>query len=151
MSIPLEELRERLSEIPRDKKIYIYCAVGLRGYLAVRILTGRGFENVWNLSGGYKTYSAAMAPVSSSSSGDRVPAVSVHEPEAGKSVSKVLKIDACGLQCPGPVMKVKQAMESMTEGERVEIVATDAGFSRDAQAWCKSTGNLLVSNTEERG
>ena len=64
---------------------------------------------------------------------------------------KTLKIDACGLQCPGPVMKIKQAIDSIAEGERIEMVATDAGFSRDAQAWCNTTGNRLVSNTEQKG
>ena len=58
--IPLDDLRGRLDEIPRDKPVYIYCAAGLRGYLAQQILTQRGFQNVKNLSGGYRTYSAAI-------------------------------------------------------------------------------------------
>jgi len=65
--------------------------------------------------------------------------------------TKTIKIDACGLQCPGPIMKIKQAIDSINEGERVEMIATDAGFSRDAQAWCNTTGNLLISSSEERG
>ena len=64
---------------------------------------------------------------------------------------KTLRVDACGLQCPGPVLRLKQTIDTMTEGERLEMVSTDAGFSRDAQAWCNSTGNILLSNTEERG
>jgi len=63
LNIPLDELRERLDEIPKDKPIYIYCAVGLRGYLALKILTQRGFQNVKNLSGGYKTYSTATMSI----------------------------------------------------------------------------------------
>lgn len=47
--------------------------------------------------------------------------------------------------------KIKQAIDSITEGERIEMVATDAGFSRDAQAWCDTTGNRLISNSEEKG
>lgn len=69
----------------------------------------------------------------------------------GSNRMKTLRIDACGLQCPGPVMKIKQAIDSITEGERIEMVATDAGFSRDAQAWCDTTGNRLISNSEEKG
>ena len=61
LNIPLDELRERISEIPDNKPVYIYCGVGLRGYLASRILMQRGFKNVKNLSGGYKTYSIATA------------------------------------------------------------------------------------------
>lgn len=48
-------------------------------------------------------------------------------------------------------MKLKQAIDSVAEGERVELASTDAGFSRDAQAWRNSTGNLLISNTDEKG
>lgn len=48
-------------------------------------------------------------------------------------------------------MKIKQAIDSITEGERIEMVATDAGFSRDAQAWCATTGNRLISSSEEKG
>ena len=59
LNIPVDELRLRLDEIPDNKRIIIYCAVGLRGYLASRILTQNGFSNVYNLSGGYKTYSVA--------------------------------------------------------------------------------------------
>jgi len=55
LAIPLDELRNRLQELPR-KPLLIFCAVGLRGYIAARILTQNGFE-CRNLSGGYKTYS----------------------------------------------------------------------------------------------
>ena len=63
LNIPLDELRERLDEIPKNKPVYIYCAVGLRGYLASQILMQRGFADVKNLSGGYKTYYMATAPI----------------------------------------------------------------------------------------
>ncbi|MDF9828891.1 NADPH-dependent 2,4-dienoyl-CoA reductase/sulfur reductase-like enzyme/rhodanese-related sulfurtransferase [Parabacteroides sp. PF5-6] len=65
INIPIEELRDRLAEIPADKAVYIYCAVGLRGYLATNILRANGYTQVRNLSGGYKTYSAAVAPAMS--------------------------------------------------------------------------------------
>jgi len=61
INIPLDELRERLNEIPANKPIYTYCAVGLRGYLTLQILTQRGYTDVKNLSGGYKTYSIAIS------------------------------------------------------------------------------------------
>jgi len=56
INIPLNSLRERLGELPREKRIIVYCAVGLRAYLACRILSQNGFPEVYNLSGGYKTY-----------------------------------------------------------------------------------------------
>lgn len=61
INIPVDELREHLDELPKDKPIIVTCAVGLRGYLAYRILVQNGFTNVRNLSGGYKTWSVATA------------------------------------------------------------------------------------------
>jgi NADPH-dependent 2,4-dienoyl-CoA reductase/sulfur reductase-like enzyme/rhodanese-related sulfurtransferase len=55
VNIPIDELRDRLTELPTDRAIVAYCQVGMRGYLATRILMQKGFE-VANLSGGYKTY-----------------------------------------------------------------------------------------------
>ncbi|MDP4285573.1 MAG: FAD-dependent oxidoreductase [Bacteroidota bacterium] len=56
INIPVDEIRNRLDEIPKDKNVYIYCEAGLRGYLAQRILRQNGFDNVFNLSGGYHTW-----------------------------------------------------------------------------------------------
>lgn len=162
VSIPLDDLRERISEVPTDKPVVLFCAVGLRGYLAQRILMGRGYENVRNLSGGYKHYSAAVAPLPApseelpaqdASDGKRVsPAPENVSPAvSAPAASKVLKINACGLQCPGPIMQVKKAMDTLTPGEQVQIVATDAGFARDASAWCNTTGNQLISTSQEKG
>lgn len=148
VNIPLDEMRGRLSEIPADKPVVLFCAIGLRGYLAQRILIGRGYQNTLNLIGGYKTYSTAMAPVPAPSES---PAVTSSAETQNNSAKEPLKINACGLQCPGPIMQVKKAMDSIAPGERVEIVATDAGFARDASAWCATTGNKLIEKREEKG
>jgi NADPH-dependent 2,4-dienoyl-CoA reductase/sulfur reductase-like enzyme/rhodanese-related sulfurtransferase len=58
--IPVDELRDRLAELDRDKEILAYCAVGVRGYIASRILQQNGFK-VRNLTGGYRSYSMAQA------------------------------------------------------------------------------------------
>ncbi|NPC91794.1 CoA-disulfide reductase [Bacillus sp. WMMC1349] len=57
LNIPLSEIRDRLEEIPKDQPIYVACQVGLRGYLAVRILNGNEYQAI-NLDGGWKTYSS---------------------------------------------------------------------------------------------
>lgn len=149
INIPLDDLRERMQELPKDKEIIVFCAVGLRGYLAQRILRGHGYTAVRNLIGGYKTFATANAPVGK-------PNLPYNEPknldtQAMTTEIKTVKIDACGLSCPGPIMKVKQAIDSIADGERIEITSTDAGFARDAQAWCNTTGNVLISNVEEKG
>ena len=56
INIPVDELRARISELPKDKKIYIYCLGGLRGYLAQRILSQNGYADTLNLSGGYQLW-----------------------------------------------------------------------------------------------
>lgn len=57
VNIPLGQLRDRLNEVPKDRKIYVCCQVGLRGYIACTILNQYGY-NTSNIDGGYKTYSS---------------------------------------------------------------------------------------------
>lgn len=59
VNIPLDELRRRLDEIPKDGAIQVYCQIGLRGYMASRILLQNGFSEVYNLSGGYRLWRAS--------------------------------------------------------------------------------------------
>jgi len=59
INIPLDNLRARLEELPNGKNIIVYCTAGLRAYLANRILIQNNFNNVYNLSGGYKTFQFA--------------------------------------------------------------------------------------------
>ncbi|MCX6290614.1 MAG: FAD-dependent oxidoreductase [Bacteroidetes bacterium] len=60
INIPIDEIRDRLSEIPKDKNIFIYCEAGLRGYLAQRILKQSGYHQVFNMSGGYRLWKSCM-------------------------------------------------------------------------------------------
>jgi NADPH-dependent 2,4-dienoyl-CoA reductase/sulfur reductase-like enzyme/rhodanese-related sulfurtransferase len=55
VNIPVDDLRTRLEEVPRDREVGVYCQVGQRGYVATRILNQTGFRAV-NLGGGYQTY-----------------------------------------------------------------------------------------------
>lgn len=144
VNIPLDDLRDRLGEIPQDKPIVVYCAVGLRGYLAQRILLGHGFSDVRNLSGGYKLYASATRSLWSFPATEK-------KVVAKAAPGSMLRLDACGLSCPGPIVKLKQTIDGMAEGSRVEVTATDPGFPRDAKAWCESTGNSFISATEEGG
>ena len=101
--------RQHLAEIPTDKPVVLFWAVGLRGYLSLRILMWCGYRNVRNLIGGYKTYSTATAPLPSpsapaggGSSSSSVEAATDDFPaDASVSKKETLNINACGLQCPG--------------------------------------------------
>lgn len=155
VNIPLDELRGRLQDIPAGKPVYVYCGVGLRGYLASNILRENGFADVRNLVGGLKTYKAAVTPVPLPAADDgkaQVPAVApVSLATSSVAPKKQLRVDACGLQCPGPILKLKKSMEALQPGEQLEIKATDAGFPRDAEAWCRTTGHRFLSSGSEAG
>jgi len=161
VNIPVDDLRSRMHELPKDKKIIVYCGVGLRGYIACRILTQSGFNDVCNLSGGYKTYEHTVCKQSNEDifeanyitkdghihRGKRMEAPAVTNSEAVKTI----QVDACGLQCPGPILKLKKEIEQLNPGERLEQLATDMGFMKDVKSWCNMTGNKLVSVEAEKG
>lgn len=151
INIPVDELRRRIHEIPADKPIIVFCAIGLRGYIALKILTGRNFKNVRNLSGGYKTYALATQTISHETNLSQPTKTKMNETNNANSCEKTITVDACGLQCPGPILKLKKNMDTMSAGERIEVKATDPGFPRDAEAWCQSTGNRFLSKTSENG
>ena len=151
VNIPLDDMRGRLGEIPSDKPVWVFCGVGLRGYLASNILKANGYRCVRNLIGGIRTYKAATAglpaPQGFSSAAART-APCGGAPTGGQPV---VRLDACGLQCPGPILKLKQAMEGLTAGQRLQVRSTDAGFPRDAEAWCHTTGNRFIAGHAEGG
>lgn len=147
INIPVDELREHSDELPKEKPIVVTCAVGLRGYLAYRILVQKGFKNVRNLSGGYKTWSMATAPVK-----ETVPCKPVNTScECPTTQATPLKVDACGLMCPGPVMQLKKNYETLKAGEQLQITATDQTFGKDVASWCKVTGAELIALENKNG
>jgi NADPH-dependent 2,4-dienoyl-CoA reductase/sulfur reductase-like enzyme/peroxiredoxin family protein/rhodanese-related sulfurtransferase/TusA-related sulfurtransferase len=159
-NIPVDELRTRLAELPKDKEILAFCQVGLRGYLACRILSQNGFK-CRNLTGGYKTYKAATAmaagvkppaPRAAPAAGAGRPTIApdtqaVMPPDPPASPAKLQvarEIDARGLQCPGPIMRLRAELETLAEGQALAITVSDPGFAADAAAWCHSTGHALA-------
>ena len=174
INIPLQEIRSRLSEIRRDRSVILYCGVGLRAYMAERILRQNGFTKVYNLSGGYKTWEHALQKQSNEdifsqetigkddhiySTDPETLAVKQGSSPGGISAGipsprvsyKTLEVDACGLQCPGPIMELKKAVSSVAQGDRIVEVASDPGFAKDVEAWCSMTGNTLLELSQEKG
>ncbi len=148
INIPLGSLRNRLNELPKDKKIYVTCQVGLRGYIACRILTQHGFE-CFNIDGGYKTYASverAKKAIDNQSLNNIKTDQNLNKEVAimKENIKANVELDACGLQCPGPIRKVFEEISKMNEGEILEVKASDVAFSKDIKAWCETTGNSLV-------
>ena len=151
INIPLDNLRERLADIPENQPVYLFCGVGLRGYLASNILKSKGYPDVRNLIGGLKTYNAATATIKTPEG--FVCDTTTHACPASscRCDKSIIKVDACGIQCPGPILKLKQAMVVLAVGQQLEVRATDAGFPRDAEAWCRTTGHKFLGKRAEGG
>ncbi|MCB5230005.1 MAG: FAD-dependent oxidoreductase [Candidatus Cloacimonas sp.] len=158
INIPLDELRDRLDEIPKDKDVIIYCRVGQRGYLGARILMQSGFQNVYNLSGGYMSYDMVYGKADQSdiyageiiSSDDQMyPDESYYSDKMEEGEKIALDINACGLQCPGPIIRLKESMDQLADNSILQITASDPGFANDLKAWCNMTGNKLLSIKKE--
>lgn len=147
VSIPRSEIRDRLNELPKDQPIYVYCAVGLRGYNVARVLAQNGFD-VYNLDGGLKTYRVAKYQLTH----PETPAVKPAAPATATAATtaqpatKQIELDACGLQCPGPILKVRQTMDDLADGQQVKVTASDFGFYKDIDAWAKATHNTIINN-----
>lgn len=154
INIPLDEIRQNLDKIPKDKRIVVYCGVGLRAYIACRILYQNGFEEVYNLTGGYKTFEVVTQKQGNEDiyPGDRVDLsdlVTQELPRMDES-SGIVEIDACGLQCPGPILKLKEKIDTVPVGARVIVRATDPGFANDIKAWADVTGNKLIQVRQDK-
>src|SRR3712207_2396038 len=148
-NIPLDELRDRMNEIPKDRDIYVTCQIGLRGYIGCRILSQNGF-NTYNLDGGYSLYANYKriirkdtsciqgSGIACTDNSDVLPTKRTVDEES------LIKVDARGLQCPGPIAKIFAAMNEAKTGDMVEIKASDPGFGKDISNWCEKMGYNLI-------
>jgi NADPH-dependent 2,4-dienoyl-CoA reductase/sulfur reductase-like enzyme/peroxiredoxin family protein/rhodanese-related sulfurtransferase/TusA-related sulfurtransferase len=159
LNIDLNELRDNLDKLNKDKEYIVYCAIGVRGFIAYRILIQNGFK-ARNLDGGYKLWSPTTTEQSNTGIFKNKNQASdnyVIENDGGSHLGKpmylgkTIEVDACGLQCPGPIMKTFKTMEEMSEGDMLEIKATDPGFKKDIAAWAQKTGNDIVNIGMEKG
>ena len=150
INIPLGKLRDNLSKLDKSKKIIIFCAVGVRAYNGARILKQNGFENVKIYPGGVRFYEANHPTEKETPVIEKSVAEEKNTMTDTENVKKI-KVDCCGMQCPGPIMEVFKNIKSMKNGELLEVTASDPGFAKDIVSWCKRTGNTLVSNETKNG
>jgi NADPH-dependent 2,4-dienoyl-CoA reductase/sulfur reductase-like enzyme/peroxiredoxin family protein/rhodanese-related sulfurtransferase/TusA-related sulfurtransferase len=159
VNIPIDELRERMEEISRDKRVIVFCGIGLRGYVACRVLSQHGFSNVENLSGGIKTWEFAIQKQSNEDIyekdyvglDDNIYQGKATEKHAVAGQMASMQIDACGLQCPSPILKVKNSFAEAQPGRMIEVKATDPAFESDIKAWANMTGNKLLEVVQSNG
>ena len=142
INIPLSELRKRYTELPKDKEIWTYCAVGLRGYLATRFLIQNAYK-VKNLAGGIKSEEKVIIKPQEESSLTK---------ESDNNIEKEEDyLDLSGLSCPGPLVKIKEKIDKLQGNEKLKVKVSDPGFYNDIQAWSKVTKNSLLSLDKKDG
>ncbi|MBQ8509404.1 MAG: DsrE/DsrF/DrsH-like family protein [Clostridia bacterium] len=118
INIPFSEVSKRLSDVPTNQPVYVYCRTGDWSEEVAEILAERGYD-VYNLVGGYKAYKEYLAS------------------------AKPVEIDAKGLKCPGPIVKVADTVRGLADGQKVFVEATEDAFASDIAVWCQRTGNRL--------
>ena len=139
--IPLGKLRQRINELDKSKLIIPYCAIGVRSYNAARILMQNGFKRVAILSGGtsfYKSMHYQQKVTKKKNSSNDHPNINSNQ--------EMKILDCCGLQCPGPIMKVNETLNEMENDEILKVSASDMGFLKDVASWCDKTGNTLLKS-----
>ena len=142
INIPLSELRKRYNELPKDKEIWTYCAVGLRGYIASRFLSQKGYK-VKNLAGGIKSREKVILKAKEEENLNK---------ESNSNIGKEEDyLDLSGLSCPGPLVKIKEKIDKLQENEELKVKVSDPGFYNDIQAWSKVTKNTLLSLDKKDG
>ena len=120
VNMPLGELRQRCGELDPEREVIVYCSVGLRSYLAARILMQNGFKRVRTLNGGYKVYRtlAGSAGEHGAGAAGAAPGQAAEEAAAGQETvpAEGRSLDLSGLQCPGPIMQLFRKMSELPEG-----------------------------------
>lgn len=154
VNIPLGQIRARIGELVPTAHYVVMCAGGVRSYNAARILMQHGFENVEVYPVGAMLYRI----VNPEETGGSVTGTALKSPDRNtesatgtggeNSMNKEVKrvtLHCDGMQCPGPIMEVFRSVKEMADGDILEVSASDPGFTRDIESWCRRTGNTLVS------
>lgn len=149
LHIPLGQLRDRYKELNPEITYILFCAVGVRGYAAARILMQKGIHNVKVYPAGIRFYRETHPEKEESTDAPVNIVLEKQSIDKGESKMKQISIDCSGMQCPGPIMEVYKTVKDMKNGEQLEVTASDPGFSKDVASWCRRTGNTLVSNQKE--
>ncbi len=146
--IPLSQLRARKDEVPKDKCVVPYCSIGVRSYNAARMLCQDGCEPVKVAAGGTSFYKS-----NNYEHKERAKKTDDEEGSGGGQgtppTNEMKILDCTGLQCPGPIMKVNEAIKGMNDGEFLKVSATDMGFAKDVESWAGRTGNTFIGVERE--
>ena len=121
INLPFSGGFDKLDSIPKDKPVIVFCRVGDWSEEIAEILSDRGYD-VASLDGGYNAYRAYLSE---------------------QVTKEPVLINAKGLKCPGPIVKVADYLRDKPEGVTILVEATEDAFSSDIKVWCERTGNHL--------
>ena len=146
-NIPLTVLRDRISEIPKDKEINILCNTGHESYNAISILLGLGYTKLTNIIGGFSLYKEQLKAKAGKVKKAKAVNSNNSAPKVAKKAvnAKEIEVDCSGLACPGPIMKVHKAIKEANDGDVFNITATDFGFEDDIVTWTEKNKHTLIS------
>lgn len=163
--IPLEKVRDRLADLPGDRLIVVCCQIGIKAHSVQRMLALRGHDAV-ALMGGYAAWRLWHEPVQPEEGDARQITVDMFMPDrrSGKdrrtdsSPTRMARhqrqmnrrnewtgreLDARGLVCPGPILRLSQFVGGLAPGETFRVLASDPGFPKDLESWCRRVGHQL--------
>ncbi|MBP5152145.1 MAG: DsrE/DsrF/DrsH-like family protein [Lachnospiraceae bacterium] len=143
INLPFSAGFDKLDTVPKDKPVIAYCRVGDWSEQVAEILADRGYK-VSTLEGGYNAYRKLKAEENAVAAGSE-PVASAPKPsqEDKNKPQDIAFIDAKGLKCPGPIVKVADFLRDKPEGFSVRVEATEDAFASDIKVWCDRTGNSL--------
>lgn len=167
INVPFSRIGTDLDKVPKNKTVYVFCRVGDWSEEVTEILVDRGYDAV-NVIGGFKAYQEYLRqdgldaivkakqndePSSHSKKQNDVnsgySSLNVKQDigNSGADVDKseAVYIDAKGMKCPGPVVKVADTMRTLQNGQQVHVEATEDAFASDIAVWCSRTGNKLLN------
>ena len=129
INLPFSGGFDKLDTIPKDKPVIVFCRVGDWSEEIAEILFDRGYDTA-SLDGGYNAYRTFLSK---------------------QTKNEPVLIDAKGLKCPGPIVKVADYLRDKPEGFSVRVEATEDAFASDIRVWCERTGNHLDELTTQEG
>lgn len=151
LNIPLESIRNNLDLLPKNKQIVLCCEQGKKSYFAYQIMRQNGYKKILSLSGGLKIYRLGK---NKSGVIEDIKVKKIKNDEFMSLINSnvnMTTIDAVGLSCPGPILKLSKNIKKIRVGDQLTVYASDISFEGDIVTWCNKTGNILHLCTSKDG
>ncbi|MCK8825117.1 CoA-disulfide reductase [Fuchsiella alkaliacetigena] len=147
VNIPVDELRSRLNEIPADKEIVVHCRIGVRAYIAARILMQKGWDKVRNLSGGFMIYEEVYQDQLARGLAEDLGMEIVEGREGIKPSSKEAELDLSqGLTL---TLLVQERLKDLEAGGVLKVVVKEEEAKEELLDWCEDSEHQLLEVVEE--